>query len=186
MTDVPAAPRSVREAATIAPVTIDDLSHVRYVHGQSLRASVAGWARDDELAAYSAYVYGPVYGADLEVAVRAGRLHGAYLGAQLLGTAGWSSAPDDTLSARIRWCHVQPMFSGLGLGLALLSQAETHAAGAGHTTLIARSTPDAAGFFERAGYGITAHGTRTVAANRTLPVVFLRKHLIARPGMTLI
>jgi hypothetical protein len=39
---------------------------------------------------------------------------------QLVATCGWTPV-DDTVVARIRWCHVQPMFGGLGIGSALLA-----------------------------------------------------------------
>ncbi len=166
-----------RSPVSIAPVSIDELSTVRYIHAQSLRSAAAGWASDDELALYAAHIYSPDYAEAIEHAIAASRLGGGYVADQLVATCGWTPVDEDTVVARIRWCHVQPMFGGLGIGSALLAHIEAQAEDAGHTTLVARSSPDAAGFFERAGYGVTAHGTRAVGNGRSFPLVYLRKNL---------
>jgi GNAT superfamily N-acetyltransferase len=178
---IPAA-SSLKAAVTIATPSIDELSTIRYIHAQSLRRAATAWADEAEIAAYDGYIYAPDYAAGIEQAVHAARFFGAYLGGALIATSGWSSIDDDTASARIRWCHVQPLFGRLGIGSSLLHAAETDAANFGHISLVARTTPTATAFFERAGYGITSHGKRDIGSNQTLPVTFLRKNL--RPPRT--
>lgn len=179
---VPPPASSLKAAAKIATPTIDELSTIRYIHAQSLRRAAADWADETEVAAYDAYVYAPAYATDIEEALHAARFFGAYLGGQLIGTSGWSPVDDDTASARVRWCHILPLFGGLGIGRTLLHAAERDAEAVGHASLIARATPTAAAFFERAGYGITAHGRRDIGFRQSLPVTFLRKSL--RPPRT--
>lgn len=173
----PSHPRHL-EVAITAP-TIDALSAIRYVHAQALRRAAGDWASDEEIAAYVAHVYSPGYATGIEAAIQSQQLFGAHIDGRLVGTSGWSSFDDDTSVARVRWCHVEPIFAGMGLGAALLSHAESAAEAAGHTGLVARSTPNAAAFFERFGYGITAHGTRNIGPKLSVPVTFLRKHLQA-------
>ena len=176
----PSHPRHADVAIT-AP-TIDALSAIRYVHAQALRRAAGDWASDEAITAYVAHIYSPLYATGVEAAIRSQRLFGAHIDGRLVGTCGWSPNDDDTSVARVRWCHVEPMFAGMGLGAALLTHAESEAEAAGHASLVARSTPNAAAFFERFGYGITAHGTRNIGPKFSLPVTFLRKHLRA-PSM---
>lgn len=175
--NAPSTPYSLKSAIVITQPTIDDLSTIRYIHAQSLRRAAAAWLDETAISAYDAFVYGPAYAADIEQALRKARFFGAYLNGQLIGTSGWSPIDDDTASARVRWCHVQNLFGGLGIGRSLLDVAEQHAEAFGHTSLIARATPSSTTFFERAGYGVTAHGRREIGPNQTLPVTFLRKNL---------
>lgn len=172
---IPTPPRQI--AVTIAAPTIDEMSTIRYIQAQSLRRAAAAWADEAEIAAYDAYVYAPSYAADIEAAMLASRFFGAYLDGQLIGTSGWSPVDEDTASARVRWCHVQPLFGGLGIGRTLLHSAERHAEDVGHSQLVVRATPSSTSFFERAGYGVTAHGRRDVGQHQSLPITFLRKNL---------
>lgn len=178
-----APPHPSRLATTIITPSIDELSSIRYVHAQSLRNVASAWTGAEDAAAYAELVYTPAYGGDIEHAIRASTFFSAYVGDQLVGTSGWSPVDGEDEVARIRWCHVQPMFAKLGIGLSLLLTAERTAEDHGYTSLVARATPNAAGFFERAGYGITSHGTRPLPGGRNFPVTFLRKRLRAAPGL---
>lgn len=161
----------------VAPLAIDDLSTARYVHAQALKAAAADWAVAEDREAIDAYIYGSSYGQGLMRAVTDGRIVGGRITGQIVGTCGWSAASDETGTARIRWCHVLPMFGGLGAGSALLAAAEDDLASHGFSVISARTSPRTSGFFERAGYGITAHGVRPMLNGRAIPVAYLRKRL---------
>lgn len=161
----------------ITAPTIDELSTIRYVHAQSLRAAALRWAGDDEIAAFTDYIYSFDYGEAVATAIYNHTLGSIRADGRLVATCGWSPISDEADAARVRWCHVLPMFANMGMGAALLAHAETAAEDYGHTTLVARASPNAVGFFERYGYNITSHGTRAMGAGHTLPVTFLRKHL---------
>ncbi len=171
-------------AAVLALVPIDEMAAVRYVHGRSLRDGGHGWSSEAELDDYVAYISSATYGAEVEAAIVGGRLLGAFIDQRLVGTAGWSSLVQGSPVARIRWCHVLPLYWRMGIGRRMLAEVEGAAEATGHTSLIARSTPNATAFFERAGYGITSYGTRLVPPERNLPVTFLRKNLRAPASAT--
>jgi GNAT superfamily N-acetyltransferase len=170
---------AILAAVSLALVPIDAMSAVRYIHASSLRATCHGWASEAELDAYVAHVSLPSYGTDLETAIRGGRLLGAWIDNRLVGTVGWSPFVVGSPVARIRWCHVLPLFARSGIGRRLLGEVENAAEAIGHTSLIVRVPPSATHFFERHGYGITSYGSRIVPKDLSLPVVFLRKNLRA-------
>jgi GNAT superfamily N-acetyltransferase len=176
---------AIAAAVTLALVPIDDMSSVRYIHGRSLRDGCHVWASAEELNDYVAYVNAPAYNKELATAIAGGRMLGAWLDRRLIGTAGWSSFVQGSAVARIRWCHVLALYGRMGIGSRLLAEVEGAAEATGHTSLIVRSTPNATSFFERAGYGITSYGNRIVPPDRSLPVTFLRKNLLAPRAATL-
>jgi putative acetyltransferase len=173
---------AILAACKLALVTIDDLSATRYIHAKSLRETGHSWASEVELDALIAFVNSPAYGAEIEAAIRGGRFLGAWIDGRLIGTAGWMSIVEGSPVARIRWCHVLPMFAHLGIGRRLLAEVEAAAEATGHTSLVARTPPSATTFFERSGYGITSYGTRNVPPGISLPVAFLRKNLRPPPA----
>ena len=175
----------IANTAPIIRATIDHLSAIRYIHAQSLRAATLRWADAKAAEAYVELVYAPAYSIDIERAINTGRCFGAMIDGRLVGTCGWSPAEEAGAAARIRWCHVLPIFTGLGLGRSLLSAVEAAAEDDGCWTFIARSSQQAVRFFEVSGYGITAHSTRMVGAH-SLPVTYLRKSLRAPAGATLL
>ncbi len=187
MTDPASSPFGPKFGAT-APLiraTIDHLSAIRYVHAQSLRAATLKWADAEAAEAYVEHVYAPAYSVDIERAINTGHCLAAMIDGRIVGTCGWSPAEEAGAAARIRWCHVLPIFTGLGLGRRLLAAVEAAAEDDGCWTFIARSNQQAMRFFEAAGYGVTAHSTRMVGTH-SLPVAYLRKSLRAPPSATLL
>jgi GNAT superfamily N-acetyltransferase len=176
---------AILAATTLALVPIDEMSAVRYVHSRSLRDGGYGWSTEEELDDYVAYINSPAYGDEIVQAIGGGRLLGAWIDRRLIGTAGWSPLVPGSPVARIRWCHVLALYGHMGIGRRLLAEVEAAAEAIGHTSLIARATPNATSFFESAGYGITSYGTRLVPPDRSVPVTFLRKNLRAPPAATL-
>ncbi len=172
--------------AAIIRANIDHLSTIRYVHAQSLRAAVLGWAGEKLAQAYVDLAYSARYAQSIERAIAADRCFAAMIDRQIIGTCGWSPMEDNSPIARIRWCHVLPMFGRVGIGGKLLATAEAAAASEGYSTFIARATPHAVKFFETAGYGVTAHGTLTIGNNETVPVTYLRRSLHAPASAPLI
>jgi GNAT superfamily N-acetyltransferase len=168
---------AILSACTLALVKIDDLSTTRYVHVTSLRETGHSWASDAELDAFIVFMNSTAYSAEIETAIRGGRFLGAWIDRRLVGTAGWMPVVEGSPVARIRWCHVLPMFARMGIGHRLLMEVEAAAEATGHTSLVARTPPSATPFFERSGYGITSYGTRAVPPGTRLPVAFLRKNL---------
>ncbi len=180
-------PHSLSPAITAPPViraTIDQLSTIRYIHAQSLRAAVLNWAGEEEVQAYTAHVYAPAYSRSIETAIGAGRCLAALIDHQIVGTCGWSPVEDGNPVARVRWSHVLPLYGRMGIGRRLLAAVETAAEDEGYKTFVARSTPHAVGFFEHAGYGVTAHGTRILGKDCSVPITYLRKSLIAPVAAT--
>ena len=175
----------VGATAPIIRATIYHLSAIRYIHAQSLQAATLKWADAKAAEAYGGHVYAPAYSIDIERAINTGRCFAAMIDGRLVGTCGWAPAEEAGSAARIRWCHVLPIFTGLGLGRRLLSTVEAAAEEDGCWTFIARSSQQAVRFFETAGYGITAHGTRMVGTH-SLPVTYLRKSLRAPTSATLL
>jgi GNAT superfamily N-acetyltransferase len=161
----------------IIHATIDHLSAIRYVHAQSLRAAALTWADENQAQAYASFIYAPEYSSPMERAIGSHRLFAASIDGRIVGTCGWSPMEDHSPIARIRWCYVLPMFSRLGIGRRLLSATEASAEAEGYLTLVVEATPDAVGFFETAGFGVTAQGTRSLPGAESLPVTYLRRRL---------
>lgn len=159
------------DAAVVRTVDIDGLSSVRYVHASALKRDASTVLSDAEIAAFAAHVYSQPYTDSLTRQ----DLLGAFLGPELVGTAGWSVADDQGSAARIRSVFVLPMFSGLGLGSRLLAQAETRAVVAGFPVLLVRATLNAVSFFEARGYAVTSQGVHALPGGVGLPVAFMRK-----------
>lgn len=167
----------VGASTPIIHATIDHLSEIRYVHAQSLRAAVLTWADEKQALAYAGSVYTPAYSAPIERAIGNRRLFAGSIDGRIVGTCGWSPMEDHSPVARVRWCYVLPMFRRLGIGRRLLFTTEASAEADGYLTFVAEATPGSAGFFETAGFGITAQGTRTLAGTEGLPVTYLRRRL---------
>ena len=172
--------------AAIIRANIDHLSTIRYVHAQSLRAAVLGWGGEKLAQAYVDLAYSTRYAQSIERAIAADRCFAAMIDRQIIGTSGWAPMQDNSPVARIKWCHVLPIFGRVGIGGKLLAIAEAAAAAEGCSTFIVRATPHAVRFFETAGYGVTAHGTLTIGNNETVPVTYLRRSLHAPANATLI
>lgn len=157
--------------AVLRPATIDDLSPIRYLHASALRAHGAAAFTDEELDAFRSHVYSASYGD----ALLRQNVTTAWIGDQLVATAGWTAGDDSGETARMRMLFVHPMFVGHGLGRHMLSMVEQQANLAGFRVHTLRATANAIGFFERAGYAITSHGVRSLSPTVSLAVAFMRK-----------
>lgn len=158
-------------AATIRPVSIDDMSLVRYLHASAFRYMAAGRHSEHEIEAFRKAVYSAAY-ADCILATGC---YAAWIEGEMIGTAGWCPSDDTGLVARITNVFVRPLFSGGGLGRLLTQHAEERARRAGFKELSVRATLNATQFFERLGYEISAHGVQSIAPAIDLPVLFMRK-----------
>lgn len=180
MSDTPPAfpPDRAPDAAVFRPVGIDGLSSVRYVHASALRRDATSVLSDGEIDAFAKHVYSQTYTDSL---LRQD-LVGAFLGPELVGTAGWSVADDQGSAARIRSVFVLPVFSGMGFGSRLLAEAERRAVAAGFPVLLLRATLNAVPFFEARGYAVTSQGVHTLPGGVGLPVAFMRKSVTDKSG----
>jgi GNAT superfamily N-acetyltransferase len=191
--DVPTADLGSRAVARLAvaansiirPLTLDNLSDVRYLHAQCIKNLASGEFSDEDYAAAKALVYSTKYSDALGAAINREQFFGTWIGSTLVGTAGWSVLDDAGSVARIRSIFVSPLYSRLGLAQRLLGCVEGEAADAGLKIFSVRSMANANAFFIRQGYAVTSHGVRSLFPNHQVPVTFLRKswqHAAALPG----
>lgn len=171
----------IATAAEIRPIGPDDLAEVRSLQASSFRVLAAQVFTEEEVAAYSDHVYSLAYTEALSEAIRRGQLFGAWFDRQLVATAGWTAGDGSISSARIRWVHVRPMFTGIGLGTRLVETAEAAAQKAGFDVLSVEATLNAAEFFAGLGYETSSHGVRSLPLGQSLAVAYMRKHLGRRP-----
>lgn len=164
-------------AVRLSPIGLDDLSSVRYVHATAFSARIAPALLDTESKAWLAQFYAPAY---TERLIRTG-LMGAWIGRDLIGTAGWSPHPTAAATARLGDLFVLPLFTGCGIGRRLLDTMEASAAASGYRLARADVPPCTAGFFEALGYRMISRGVRDVPP-ATLPVVFLAKDIGSDPS----
>jgi GNAT superfamily N-acetyltransferase len=161
----------------IRPVSVDELSPVRYVHATSLRGQGSGCYTAEELDAFEAMVRSVRY---TEIILK-DTLIGGWIGQELVGTAAWGVVDDSGRTARIDSVFVRPFFTGMGIGQRLVGTAETLASRAGYRSFSVRATLNAVAFFEQLGYAVTSHGTRPLSPEIALAVAFMRKDLGAGP-----
>lgn len=160
----------------LAAIGIDDWAAVRYVHGIAFERLASPYLDPAEIELFKARIATPEYTDDL----MRENLFGAWVDRELAGTAGWRPADDNGSVARITSVFVNPVFTGLGIGAQLLTDAEARASTAGFTNLAVRSTPNAVGFFETFGYEISSHGSSQLVANQDVPITFMRKRALER------
>lgn len=153
------------------PLSIDDMSNLRYIHTASMRLHAAHVLSEDELATFCDHVYSESYANALSRV----RLIGAIMGDELIGTAGWSLGDDSGSGVRITGLHVRPLFTRMGVGTALLRAVETAARAGGFDTFSTRATHNAVAFFEARGYVVTSYGVYQTGGAHGLPVAFMRK-----------
>ena len=82
-------PKSLDAAASLRPISIDELADVRYLHELSVKRLAASHLSEREVAAFVAYLRSAEYTDRLTPIAAAGKLTGAYLDGALAGTAGW-------------------------------------------------------------------------------------------------
>lgn len=172
----------IASAAEIRPIGPDDLADVRSLQATSFRLLAAQTFTEDEIAAFTSYVYSFGYTEGLSEAIRRRQLFGAWFGGQLIGTAGWTAGDGNVSAARVRWVFVRPLFTGIGLGTRLVEAAEAGARRAGFRTLSAEAMSNSVEFFSGLGYEISSHGVRTLAPGKSLSVAYMRKMLEERAG----
>lgn len=163
--------RGLADALELRPVTLDDYSSIRAIHASAFKALAGACYPEDEVAAFTTYVYSQTY-VDM---LRGENLLCGFLGGEMVATAGWAPADDNGLSARIRSVYVRPLFTGLGIGRRIALEAESWARRSGFRGFGARVTLNAVGFFETLGFEVTSHGVHMLPAERGLPVCFMRK-----------
>jgi GNAT superfamily N-acetyltransferase len=165
--------RAVRaaELVKLRPISIDDWSDVRYVHGTSFRTSIAPRVSPKCAEDFMEWLGAPAYADQL----RKVDLTGAWLDGQLAGTVGWRPLDGRGRVARIEGLFVQPLFAFMGLGSLLLAHAETQARHAGYTCLTALASSVSAPFFMRWGYDLYAQGAGMSDFAGDMPVFVMRK-----------
>ena len=161
----------LRVAPTLRAIEIDDLSNVRYVHSSAFKLMAALHYTSDEIDAFVEQIRSPAY-VDQLLGTHA---LGAWVDAEMAGTAAWSPANDSGQTARISDVFVQPLFGGLGLGTMLLREVEEQAVHAGYRETSVRVSLNAVPFFMAQGYLVTSHGVRSTPAGIDLQVAFMRR-----------
>ena len=155
----------------IRPLTIDDLSHARYVHAASFTRRARGHYSPADIEAFNEFVHSPRY-ADLMLGNPA---VAAWLGPEMVATAAWSPGEARSPTARIFGVFVRPMFTGEGIGRRIVGHVEEAARAAGYPALEAAATLNAAPFFEAIGFRFVRAGTWALPTGREIAVLFLRK-----------
>jgi len=159
---------------SLRPVTIDDLAAIRYVHAQATRACAAQYLTDDDIETAATAVNSEEYIHNLV----AGRLTGAWVGQEIVGTVGWKAAGAAPKAARLNMLFVWPLFARAGVGGLLVTHAEEQAYAAGFRSIRARTSAHQTPFFERLGYKATAQSALRTSAGGRVPIVYLRKDAI--------
>ena len=168
---VPSRDGSGSAAVDIRGVGLDEYSAVRSVHLAAVRWLASCFLDREEMRPLLTEVGSIEYTDGLFTE----DLAGAWIGGDLVGTAGWLAADDTGRSARITSVFVRPLFMRLGVGRMLVREAEARARRHGYRSFSVRATPLSAGFFQRLGYEITSHGSMAVDKERSLPLTFLRR-----------
>jgi GNAT superfamily N-acetyltransferase len=172
----------IAAAVELGLIGPDDLSNLRAMHTASFRRHAAEFYTEDEIAAFAEHVYGAEYCEKLLTAVHRQQLIGAWLGGELVGSAGWTGVGRVRTGARIGWVFVRPFFARLGIGRKLVETTERQAAFAGFGAFSVCATLNAAGFFARLGYRPTSCGRRALGAGQCLGEIVMRKGEPASAG----
>lgn len=155
----------------LRPLTIDDLSTVRYIHTAAFSAAAQGHYSQREITSFTDYLRSPRYGELLlgNPAVV------ALMGADMVGTAVWCPTPPPGLTARILAVYVRPLFTGEGIGRKLIERMERDAQAAGFRAIEVSATRNAISFFEDIGYRHVRDGSWGLPSGAEIGVGFLRK-----------
>lgn len=174
-------------AASFRALGPDDMSDVRYVHTISIGLLSSDILRPEEIEAFRTTVRTPEYAEKLLSNPLIGAFVGPPYARELIGTVSWQPSDENYRLARIRSIFVRPFFTRVGIGSALLAQAEKEARQAGFREFGVGALNNAVGFFERHGYTVSSHGTRNVSPQLALPLTFMRKSdvkpAIAQPAV---
>lgn len=154
------------------PVGIDDLSAVRYIHATAFRTLIAPSLSDRDHEAWLSQFYNPAYTERLIGT----SLIGAWVGRDLVGTAGWIPHPSASSTARIDDLFVLPMFAGNNIGEVLLTAVEASASESGYQLARVDVPLVSVDYFQARGYQRLPQGDRSLPS-MSLPVVHLAKKL---------
>ena len=169
--DATAASDGLTRQAELRPLSVDDVSTVRYVHSTSFIDAAGNHYTTADIDAFHQYVQSPHY-ADVLLGNRA---IAAWIGSQIVGSAAWSPRDTPGPTARILAVYVQPLFSHAGIGRLLVQRIEAEAHAEGYPALNVSATLNAVGFFEALGYWVTRNGNWPLPSGREIPVAFMRK-----------
>jgi putative acetyltransferase len=158
--------------ATLRPVTVDDMSSVRYVHSTAFRILAAEYHSEEEIKSFTDLIYSR----DYVDGILSNSIYVALVDEEIVGTAGWTPADDNGSTARIRKVYVRPLFTNCGIGKMLVKNAESRAKTAGFTDFSVRANINAIPFYEHLGYEITSYGVMPTPSDIDLPVAFMRKY----------
>lgn len=158
----------------LRPVTIDHIAAIRYVHAEATRACAGHYLGEDDTELLAGAVNSEEYIHNLAN----GKLTGAWVGEEIVGTVGWKTASATPKTARLHMLFVWPLFARAGVGRLLVSHAEAQAHAAGFRSVRARTTAHQAAFFKRLGYVVTAQSALRTASGGRMPIAYLRKDQI--------
>ena len=102
--------RGFANAVELRPLAVDDMASIRYLHTLSLKCLTG--LSDDEVETLTAEIQSPEYTDRLMT----GRLLTAWLGGELVGSAGWAMSARDEQAAEIGAVFVHPLFVRCGIG----------------------------------------------------------------------
>ena len=157
-------------------LTFDDLANVRYIQAAGYRRIVAGTFTDESMMMFERRIASPEYTDVLAASVRDARLFGCSLDGELIASGSWSPRGD---SARLDGLFVRPLFTGLGVGRRLLDTVEASAYDTGYRQMALRCALNAVAFFLGRDYRMTSQGAFSPIGTSPIPVVFMRKDLVA-------
>lgn len=159
------------KAVTFRPVTLDDLSSVRYVHMTAFRILAAEYHSPEEIQAH----VDDMMNTDYFEEILQCDLYCALVEEEIVGTGGWCPADDSGATARIRKVFVRPLFTNCGVGRMLVELAEKRALQAGFDKFTVRANINAVSFYERLNFEISSYGVMPTRSGIDLPVAFMRK-----------
>lgn len=159
------------DTLVIQPLSIDDLSAVRYVHQSAFRLLAGASQTEDEVRSFIEFTSMPAY-AD---SILDNAIDGAWLDGQLIATAGWIPSDDSGDTARIKAVFVNPLFARLGVGTVMVRRAEAIARKAGFREFRLRANLSAVPLFARLGYEVASHGVRPMCNGSAVRVTFMRR-----------
>lgn len=162
----------------IKPLGVDCLATARYVVATAVKRHAAAAYTQAQLQVLLDFVQSPHY-SDL---LYAGHSYGAFVGAEMVAVAAWSSGAASSPTARLIGVFVQPLFGASGIGSRLLAHIEDEARAAGFRALDVGALPGAVGFLEATGYQQIGPRPLGLPSGQQIPVIEMRKLGLGRPS----
>lgn len=153
-------------------IGLDDIADVRYLHSSAFRVSGAEYHTEEQINAYLDRINSTDY---IQECMNCS-LYGVWHNHILIGTEGWCPSNDNRSTARIRKIYVHNFYLGLGLGRNLVENAEQRAKGAGFKEFSIRTSATSCKFFKAIGYNVSSHGALSLANDKDIPVIYMRKN----------